>query len=131
MSGVQAKARYRVLPLPRVQREAKKLLSKEQLREAIRLTKRLRFYPQIAELSVEPCGSGMELRIEHPAIGRQGWLRAIFWVHEEKKTIYVTDVFWKKTNKIAIADRVRSDHRIRQLNLLLSAGKAPWKSPES
>ena len=130
MSGVQAKARYRVLPLPRVQREAKKLLSKEQLREAIRLTKRLRFYPQIAELSVEPCGSGMELRIEHPAIGRQGWLRAIFWVHEEKKTIYVTDVFWKKTNKIAIADRVRSDHRIRQLKLLLSAGNAPWKSPE-
>lgn len=130
MSAVQAQARYRVLPLPRVQREAKKLLSKEQLREAIRLTKRLRFYPQIAELSVEPCGSAMELRIEHPTIGRQGWLRAIFWVHEEKKTIYVTDVFWKKTNKIAIADRVRSDHRIRQLKLLLNAGNAPWKSPE-
>jgi phage-related protein len=127
MSPSSATPRYRVLPLPRVQREAKKLLSKTQLREAIRLTKRLRYFPQIPELSVEPCGLGMELRIEHPVIGQQGWLRAIFWVHEAKRTIYVTDVFWKKTSKIPIADRARSDHRIRQLKLLLGGGNNPWK----
>ena len=127
MNPSQPKIRYRVLPLPRVQREARKLLSKEQLRAAIRLCKRLRYYPQIPELSVEPCGMGMELRVEHPVIGHQGWLRAIFWVHDAKKTIYITDVFWKKTNKVALADRARSDHRIRQLGLLLGEGQDPWK----
>ncbi len=126
MSSSLPKIRYRVLPLPRVQREAKKLLSKEQLREAIRLTKRLRYFPQIPELSVEPCGAGMELRIEHSVIGQQGWLRAIFWVHDATKTIYITDVFWKKSNKIPVADRIRSEHRIRQLRLLLGEGRDPW-----
>jgi phage-related protein len=130
MSPRQPKARYRVLPLPRVQREAKKLLSNEQLRQAIRLAKRLRFYPNVPGLDMEPCGLGMELRIEHPVIGQQGWLRAIFWVHEASLTIYVVDVFWKKTNKISLADRIRSDHRIRELRLLLQAGRKPWKGAE-
>jgi len=69
----------------------------------------------------------MELRVEHPVIGQQGWLRAIFWVHEHSKTIYIVDIFWKKTNKISVADLARSEHRIRQLRLLLGAGGDPWK----
>src|SRR5437867_9526606 len=100
MSRQQSKARYRVLPLPLVQCEARKLLTPDQLWEAIALARRLRFYPDIPDLSIEPCGDGMELRLEDKAINRQGWLRAIFWVHEKSRTIYIVDLFWKKTNKI-------------------------------
>ena len=64
MSRSQPNTTYRVLPLPRVQREAKKLLTAVQLRERIGLARRLRFYPDIPDLSVEPCGDGMELRLE-------------------------------------------------------------------
>jgi hypothetical protein len=126
MSAPKPLSRYRVLPLPRVQREAKKLLSAEQLREAIRLAKRLRFYPETSGFSIEPCGLGFELRLEHPEIGQQGWLRAIFWIHEGKKEIYMVDLFWKKSNRISVADQQRANHRIRQLQSLLSAGGSPW-----
>jgi hypothetical protein len=126
MSTPKPKRHYRVLPLPRVQREAKKLLSAEQLREGIRLAKRLRFYPETSGLSLEPCGLGFELRLEHPEIGQQGWLRAIFWIHEGKKEIYVVDLFWKKSNRVSVADVHRANHRIRQLQLLLEAGGHPW-----
>ena len=81
-------------------------------------------------LSIEPCGDGFELRVEHPEINRQGWLRAIFWVHEKSRTIYLVDLFWKKTNKISMADLIRSNYRIRQLKALLAAGGDPWKSGE-
>lgn len=128
MSPLLPKTRYGVLPLPCVQREAKKLLTIEQLREGIALTKRLRFYSDIPDLSVEPCGEGLELRLEGRAIDRQGWLRAVFWVHEKSRTIYIVDLFWKKTNKIAPADMHRSNHRIRQLKAVLAAGGSPWKS---
>jgi hypothetical protein len=70
----------------------------------------------------------MELRVEHPVIGRQGWLRAMFWIHEPSKTVYIVDLFWKKTNAISTADRLRSGQRIRKLRELLLAGKDPWKS---
>jgi len=72
----------------------------------------------------------MELRLEGDAINRQGWLRAIFWTHEARKTIYVVDLFWKKTNKVSVADLHRINHRIRQLKALLAAGDRPWKSGE-
>src|SRR5207244_10915557 len=111
---------------PRGQREVKKRLTPEQLREGIRLAKRLRFYPNVSELEIEPCGPGLEVRIEHPLIGQQGWLRAIVWIHERSKTIYVVDLFWKKTNRISVADRARFEHRIRKLRALLHAGGAPW-----
>jgi hypothetical protein len=130
MSSPQSKKRYRVLPLPRVQREAKKLLTADQLREGITLARRLRFYPAIPDLSIEPCGDGMELRLEDKAINRQGWLRAMFWVHEKSRTIYVVDLFWKKTNKISVAHLHRVNHRIRGLKLLLSTAGDPWKSGE-
>jgi hypothetical protein len=68
---------YRVLPLPLAQKWAKKELSREQLRAGINLAQRLRFYPNISDLSIGPCGDGMELRIEHPTIGKQGWLRRL------------------------------------------------------
>lgn len=117
---------YEVLPLPIVQKWAKKELSRSQLRGGIQLVRLLRFYPDVTDLSIEPCGEGMELRVEHPEIGRQGWLRAIFWVHKESRTIYVADLFWKKTNAISMADRMRADHRIRGLKLSLAAGHKPW-----
>jgi len=121
---------YKVLPLPRVQREAKKLLTREQLHAAIRLAKQLRHYPQIPDLSIERCGLGLELRIEHPAIGQQGWLRAIFWIHQESKTIYIVSLFWKKTNSISKADLILADDRIRKLRLQLGNQVSPWSTSE-
>lgn len=115
MSAKKPKARYRVLPLPVVQRDARKLLTPQQLREGIGLAKHLKDYPSVPKLSFGPCGDGMELRLESPAINPQGWLRAIFWVHEKSRTIYIVDLFWKKTNKVTSADLHRANHRIRQL----------------
>src|SRR3984957_13342586 len=112
MSPKKPKAWYRVLPLPVVQRDAKKMLKPQQLREGIGLAKQLRDYPNVPELSLAPCGDGMELRLESPAINPQGWLRAIFWVHEKSRTIYIVDLFWKKTNKVTTADMHRVEHRI-------------------
>lgn len=117
---------YQVLPLPQVQKWAKRNLSREQLHAGINLARTLRFYPDIPDLSVEPCGDGMELRVKHPSIGKQGWLRAVFWVKEKAKTIYVVDLFWKRTNAISTADRARADHRIRGLKLELRKGNKPW-----
>jgi len=121
MTGLTPKPKslYRVLPLPVVQRDAKKLLTPQQLREGIVMAKLLRHYPNLAELSIERCGSGMELRIESPAINVQGWLRAIFYAHEKSRTIYIVDLFWKKTNRVTTADLHRMEHRIRQLKELL------------
>ncbi len=121
-------ANYRLLPLPLVQREAKKLLTTVQLREGIKLVRQLRFYPAIPDLSIEPCGDGIELRVEGKTINQQGWLRAIFWVHTAGKSIYIVDLFWKKTNKVSVADVHRANHRIRQLKTLIAAGGHPWKS---
>jgi hypothetical protein len=122
--------RYCLLPLPVVQKEAKKLLTPAQLREGIKLVRELRFYPEVPDLSIEPCGNGFELRVEGKAINQQGWLRAIFWVHEAGRTIYVVDLFWKKTNKISVADIHRANHRIGKLKALLASGGHPWKSGE-
>lgn len=119
--------RYLVLPLPLVQRWATKELSRIQLLEGIKLARKLRFYPDVPSLNIEPCGEGMELRVKHPSIGAQGWLRAIFWIHEKSKTIYIVDLFWKKTNAISKADRIRADHRIRKLKQALADGQAPWR----
>lgn len=130
MSPLRAEIRYRVLPLPRVQREAKKLLTSQQLAEGIALAKRLRFYPDVPDLSIEPCGDAMELRLESKSVDRQGWLRAMFYTHEASRTIYLVDLFWKKTNKVTVADFHRVNHRIRQLKSLLLAGGNPWRSGE-
>src|SRR5438477_1638279 len=92
---------YKVLPLPVVQKWAKHALSREQLRAGINLARRLRFYPHVPDLSIGRFGDGMELRIEHPLIGKKGWLRAVFWIDEKTKTIYLVDLFWKKTNVIS------------------------------
>jgi hypothetical protein len=117
---------YKVLPLPVVQKTARKILTTAQLRAAIREASALRFYPNVPGLHIKPCGEGMELVVEDPAIGKQGWLRAIFWVDEKAKTIYVVDLFWKKTNAISIADRLRADDRIRRLKAELKKGQKPW-----
>ena len=118
------KSNYRVLPLPIVERQAKKMLTAMQRHEGIAMAKRLAFYPDTPDLEIEPCGDGFELHIEGTTIDRQGWLRAIFWVHEESRTIYIVDLFWKKTNKIRRADIIRANHRI---TLLKNAGN-PWES---
>jgi len=73
----------------------------------------------------------MELKIESdetPNINKQGWLRAIFWIFEVKRTIYVIDLFWKKGNRISTADIHRANHRIRLLKEQLNLGRNPWKS---
>ncbi len=72
----------------------------------------------------------MELRLESKALNQQGWLRAMFYTHDASKIIYIVDLFWKKTNRVSVADLVRINHRIRQLKSLLSAGGHPWKSGE-
>jgi hypothetical protein len=118
--------RYKVQPLPVAQKWAKKALSTVQLREGIKLARALQFYPNVPELDIERCGDGMELRIEHPSIGKQGWLRAIFWIYEKEKTIYIVDVFWKKKNAISPADKLRANHRIRALKAALARGEKPW-----
>jgi phage-related protein len=133
MTPAKPKSNYRVLPLPRVQREARKMLTAQQLHEGIKLARRLRFYPNDPELSYEPCGDGMELRVESPDtpnIKKQGWLRAIFWVHEKSRIVFLVDVFWKKSNQIKPADVQRANHRIRLLKAQLAAGGDPWKSDE-
>jgi phage-related protein len=120
MRSAKPQSNYRVLPLPVVQRDAKKLLTAHQLRDGIELAKRLRNYPNVLDLSIERCGEGMELRLESAAINVQGWLRAVFWVHEKTRTIYIVDLFWKKTNRITVADLHRANHRIRQLKAKLA-----------
>lgn len=72
----------------------------------------------------------MELRVESKAVDQQGWLRAIFYTHNPSKTIYIVDLFWKKTNRVSVADLHRINHRIRQLTALLDAGGHPWHSGE-
>jgi phage-related protein len=128
---MKARATYRVLPLPLVEKEAKKILSAKQLKEGIRLTKKLKNYPQAKGMKIERCGDGIELKIESaetPSINKQGWLRAIFWVWEVKKTIFIVDLFWKKTNQISKADIHRANHRIRGLKEALLSGNEPWES---
>ncbi len=117
---------YKVLPLPVVQKTAKKILTTAQLRAAIREARALRFYPNVPDLNIKPCGEGMELVVEDPAIGKQGWLRAMFWVDEKAKTIYVVDLFWKKTNAVSTADKLRADDRVRRLKAELKKGQKPW-----
>lgn len=120
------RATYTVLPLPVVQKWAKKELSWLQLQAGINLARQLRFYPDVPSVRIEPCGDGMELPIEHSEIGKRGWLRAIFWVNDDSKTIYLVDLFWKKTNAISTADKLRATHRIRGLKAALGAGRKPW-----
>jgi phage-related protein len=72
----------------------------------------------------------MELRVETPAANVQGWLRAIFWVHEKARTVYIVDLFWKKSNSISNADRLRANDRIRRLKKQLAGGGDPWTSAE-
>ena len=117
---------YKVLPLPIVQKTAKKILTSAQLRAAIREARTLRFYPSVPDLDIEPCGDGMEVRIEHPSIGQKGWLRAIFWIDEKAKVIYIVDLFWKKSNAISTADRLRANQRIRGLKQAIAASHRPW-----
>lgn len=127
MSVSRCNPRYQVLPLPCVQREARKLLTPAQLREGIDLAKCLRYYPNVPELSIELCGDGIEIRLETPKIDKQGWLRAIFWIHEKSHIIYILDLFWKKTNKISTADLHRINHRISLLKSQLEKGETPWR----
>ena len=118
---------YKVLPLPIVQKTAKKILTTSQLHAAIREARTLQFYPNLPGLEMKPCGDGMELVVEDPTIGKQGWLRAMFWVDENEKTIYVVDLFWKKTNAISTADKLRANDRIRRLKAELKKGRKPWR----
>ena len=61
-------AHYKVIPLPVVQKWARKELSTSQLRAGIKLVCQLRFYPQVPDLSLEPCDA-QELTC--PGVSRQ------------------------------------------------------------
>ena len=98
--------------------------------EGIAVAKQLQYYPDVPHLSIESCGEAMELRLESKSLDRQGWLRAMFFIDDRSKTVYIVDLFWKKTNKVSLADLHRVNHRVRQLKSLLSAGGHPWKSGE-
>jgi hypothetical protein len=118
--------KYTVLPLPIVETTAKKILTTEQLRAAIRIAEQLEDYPNVRQLDICPCGEGIRLAFGSAEIRKQGWLRGIFWVDDKDRFIYFVDLFWKSTNKIAFADVTRANHRIRQLRAELAKGIRPW-----
>ena len=118
--------KYQVLPLPAVQKIAKKILNDEQRRAAINIAEQLEDYPNVQHLDLDNCGEGVRIAFRSPEINKQGWLRGIFWIDDKERIIYFVDLFWKKTNKIALADVIRANHRIRGLRAGLAKGIRPW-----
>ena len=116
-----ATQKYKVLPLPAVEKLAKKILTDEQRRAAIRIARELEDFPNVQHLDLEKCGEGTRVAFRSPEINKQGWLRGVFWI-----VIYFVDIFWKKTNKVATADLIRISHRIRGLRAELAKGIKPW-----
>ena len=117
---------YTVLPLPIVERTAKKILTTDQLRAAIRIAEQLEDYPNVPQLDICRCGEGIRLAFDSVEIRKQGWLRGIFWVDDKDRFIYFVHLFWKSTNKITFADVTRANYRIRQLRAELAQGIRPW-----
>jgi phage-related protein len=118
--------KYQVLPLPLVEKAAKKILNDEQRRAAINIAEQLEDYPNVQHLDLDKCGEGIRIAFRAPEINKRGWLRGIFWIDDKKRVIYFVDLFWKKTNKIALADVLRANHRIRRLRAELAKGIRPW-----
>jgi phage-related protein len=118
--------KYQILPLPVVQKTAKKILNDEQRRAAINIAEQLDDYPNVQHLDLDKCGEGIRIAFRSPEINKQGWLRGIFWIDDKERIIYFVDLFWKKTNKIALADVIRANHRIRGLRARLAKGIRPW-----
>ena len=118
--------KYQVLPLPLVEKAAKKILNDEQRRAAINIAEQLEDYPNVQHLDLDKCGEGIRIAFRSPEINKQGWLRGIFWIDDKERVIYFVDLFWKKTNKIASADVLRANHRIRRLRAELANGIRPW-----
>jgi hypothetical protein len=118
--------KYQVLPLPIVEKAAKKILSDEQRRAAINIAEQLEDFPNVQHLDLDKCGEGIRVAFRSPEINKQGWLRGIFWIDDKERIIYFVDLFWKKTNKIALADVTRANYRIRQLRAELAKGIRPW-----
>ena len=115
---------YNIVPLTVVKKTARKILTTAQLYAGIKEARNLQYYPNVPDLRVKPCGHGMEMVFRDPVIGKQGWLRAIFWIHEKSKRIFLVDLFWKKTNAISAADLERANQRIRTLKLQLKSREA-------
>jgi phage-related protein len=118
--------KYKVIPLPIVEKIAKKLLTDEQRRAAIKIAEQLEDFPNVAHVDLDKCGEGIRVAFESPEIDKQGWLRGIFWIDDKQRVIYFVDLFWKKTNRIAFADVTRANHRIRKLRTELAKGIKPW-----
>ncbi len=118
--------KYQVLPLPIVEKRAKNILTDEQRRAAIGIAEQLEDYPNVQHLDLDKCGEGIRIAFRSPEINKQGWLRGIFWIDDKERVIYFVDLFWKKTNQIALADVVRANHRIRRLRAELAKGIRPW-----
>jgi phage-related protein len=118
--------KYQVLPLPIVEKTARKILSDEQRRAAINIAEQLEDFPNVQHLDLDKCGEGIRVAFRSPEINKHGWLRGIFWIDDKERIIYFVDLFWKKTNKIALADVTRANHRIRRLRAELAKGIRPW-----
>ena len=118
--------KYTVLPLPIVEKAAKKILNDEQRRAAINIAEQLEDFPNVQHLDLDKCGEGIRLAFRAPELNKQGWLRGIFWIDDKERIVYFVDLFWKKTNKIALADVTRANHRIRRLRAELLKGIRPW-----
>ena len=118
--------KYQVLPLPIVEKTARKILSDEQRRVAINIAEELEEFPNVQHLDLDKCGEGIRVAFRSPEINKRGWLRGIFWIDDKERIIYFVDLFWKKTNKIALADVTRANYRIRRLRAELAKGIRPW-----
>ena len=118
--------KYQVLPLPIVEKAERKILNDEQRHAAIKIAEQLEDYPDVQHLDLDKCGEGIRIAFRSPEINKQGWLRGIFWIDDKERVIYFVDLFWKKTNKIALADVLRANHRIRRLRAELANGIRPW-----
>ena len=73
ISSSGSKVPYRVLPLPRVQRKAKKLLTSQQLHEGIQLARRFQRCPNTPTLDALTLRRGHGIAVRKSAINKQGW----------------------------------------------------------
>src|SRR5438552_9513723 len=91
--------KYQVLPLPIVEKAAKKILTDEERRAASNIAEQLENYPSVQHLDLDKCGEGIRIAFRSPEISKHGWLRGIFWIDDKERTIYFIDLFWKKNEQ--------------------------------
>src|SRR5947207_14237570 len=99
-------SQYKVFPLPVVQKWARKKLSVVQLREGIKLARVAQILSRCARSTYRTMWRWNGTPHRASFNREDSWLRAIFWLDENAKTIYIVHLFWKKQNAISTADRL-------------------------